>query len=147
MAIVYKGRVFSLEVENARFPNGTEHEVATVRHVPCVVLDHDASAFRANELLGEIGAVLKQVQRALRQLARCGALVLGLVQPDLDQLVRGERRVDRLDDRRRDPGASDLHDGLEPVRAAAQLLALCPGELWGVRLVGLRLVLHERSSS
>ena len=38
MPIVYKGRVFAVEVENARFPNGTEHEVATVRHVPCVVL-------------------------------------------------------------------------------------------------------------
>src|ERR1700704_5781427 len=38
MPIVYKGRVFSVEVGNARFPNGTEHEVATVRHVPCVVL-------------------------------------------------------------------------------------------------------------
>ena len=38
MPIVYRGRVFSVEVENARFPNGTEHEVATVRHVPCVVL-------------------------------------------------------------------------------------------------------------
>jgi ADP-ribose pyrophosphatase len=38
MAIVYKGRVFSVEVENVRFPNGTEHDVATVRHVPCVVL-------------------------------------------------------------------------------------------------------------
>src|SRR3954465_14780429 len=38
MAIVYKGRVFSVDVANVRFPNGTEHEVATVRHVPCVVL-------------------------------------------------------------------------------------------------------------
>src|ERR1700704_6989467 len=38
MPIVYKGRVFSVEVGNVRFPNGTEHEVATVRHVPCVVL-------------------------------------------------------------------------------------------------------------
>jgi ADP-ribose pyrophosphatase len=38
MTIVYKGRVFSVEVENVRFTNGTEHEVATVRHVPCVVL-------------------------------------------------------------------------------------------------------------
>jgi len=38
MAIVYKGRVFSLEVETARFPNGTEHKVEIVRHVPCVVL-------------------------------------------------------------------------------------------------------------
>lgn len=38
MPIVYKGRVFAVEVENARFPNGTEHEVATVRHAPCVVV-------------------------------------------------------------------------------------------------------------
>ena len=38
MAIVYKGRVFSLEVERARFPNGTEHTVEIVRHAPCVVL-------------------------------------------------------------------------------------------------------------
>jgi ADP-ribose pyrophosphatase len=38
MPIVYQGRVFAVEVEHARFPNGTEHEVATVRHVPCVVL-------------------------------------------------------------------------------------------------------------
>jgi 8-oxo-dGTP pyrophosphatase MutT (NUDIX family) len=38
MPIVYKGRVFAVEVEHARFPNGTEHEVATVRHAPCVVL-------------------------------------------------------------------------------------------------------------
>ena len=38
MPIVYSGRAFSVEVERARFPNGTEHEVATVRHVRCVVL-------------------------------------------------------------------------------------------------------------
>src|ERR1700730_6851756 len=38
MPIVYKGRVFAVDIENARFPNGTEHDVATVRHVPCVVL-------------------------------------------------------------------------------------------------------------
>jgi ADP-ribose pyrophosphatase len=38
MAIVYKGRVFSLEVETSRFPNGTEHKVEIVRHAPCVVL-------------------------------------------------------------------------------------------------------------
>ena len=38
MSIVYKGRVFSLEVEDARFPNGTEHRVEIVRHAPCVVL-------------------------------------------------------------------------------------------------------------
>ena len=38
MAIVYKGRVFSLEVETARFPNGSEHKVEIVHHAPCVVL-------------------------------------------------------------------------------------------------------------
>ena len=38
MSVVYKGRVFSVEVEKARFPNGREHEVAIVRHPPSVVL-------------------------------------------------------------------------------------------------------------
>ena len=38
MQIVYKGRVFSVEVERARFPNGREHEVTIVRHPPSVVL-------------------------------------------------------------------------------------------------------------
>jgi ADP-ribose pyrophosphatase len=38
MPVVYKGRVFSVEVERMRFPNGTEHEVAVVRHPPSVVL-------------------------------------------------------------------------------------------------------------
>ncbi len=38
MPIVYRGRVFAVDVERARFPNGTEHEVETVRHSPCVVL-------------------------------------------------------------------------------------------------------------
>jgi ADP-ribose pyrophosphatase len=38
MPIVYKGRVFAVEVERRRFPNGTEHEVAIVRHPPSVVL-------------------------------------------------------------------------------------------------------------
>jgi ADP-ribose pyrophosphatase len=36
--IVYRGRVFSVEVERMRFPNGSEHEVAVVRHPPSVVL-------------------------------------------------------------------------------------------------------------
>jgi ADP-ribose pyrophosphatase len=36
--MVYKGRVFSVEVSNKRFPNGLEHEVAIVRHAPSVVL-------------------------------------------------------------------------------------------------------------
>jgi ADP-ribose pyrophosphatase len=38
MAIVYKGRVFSVEVEKRRYPNGAEHEVAIVRHAPSVVI-------------------------------------------------------------------------------------------------------------
>jgi 8-oxo-dGTP pyrophosphatase MutT (NUDIX family) len=38
MPIVYEGRVFSVEVDRRRFPNGTEHEVAVVRHPPSVVL-------------------------------------------------------------------------------------------------------------
>jgi ADP-ribose pyrophosphatase len=38
MSIVYKGRVFSVEVETRRFPNGREHPVEIVRHAPSVVL-------------------------------------------------------------------------------------------------------------
>jgi ADP-ribose pyrophosphatase len=38
MATVFKGRVFSVEVDTRRFPNGGEHEVAVVRHAPSVVL-------------------------------------------------------------------------------------------------------------
>jgi ADP-ribose pyrophosphatase len=38
MSIIYKGRVFSVEVESRVFPNGTAHEVAIVRHPPSVVL-------------------------------------------------------------------------------------------------------------
>jgi ADP-ribose pyrophosphatase len=38
MAIVFKGRVFSVEVERRRFPNGSEHEVEIVRHSASVVL-------------------------------------------------------------------------------------------------------------
>ncbi len=36
--IVYKGRVFSVEVDQRRQPNGATHEVAIVRHAPSVVL-------------------------------------------------------------------------------------------------------------
>jgi len=35
---IYNGRVFSVEVEQRRFPDGREHEVAIVRHPPSVVL-------------------------------------------------------------------------------------------------------------
>lgn len=38
MPVVYSGRVFSVEVEPHRFPNGREHEVAIVRHPPSVVV-------------------------------------------------------------------------------------------------------------
>jgi ADP-ribose pyrophosphatase len=37
MAVVFKGRVFSVEVDRRRFPNGHEGEVAIVRHGPSVV--------------------------------------------------------------------------------------------------------------
>ena len=38
MPIVYKGRVFSVEVDRHRFPDGREREVAIVRHPPSVVI-------------------------------------------------------------------------------------------------------------
>jgi 8-oxo-dGTP pyrophosphatase MutT (NUDIX family) len=38
MSVVYTGRVFSVEVERVRFPNGRTHEVSVVRHMPSVVL-------------------------------------------------------------------------------------------------------------
>lgn len=38
MPIVYKGRVFAVEVERRAFPDGREREVAIVRHPPSVVL-------------------------------------------------------------------------------------------------------------
>ena len=38
MAIVFTGRVFSVEVEKRRFPNGRDHQVEIVRHPPAVVV-------------------------------------------------------------------------------------------------------------
>lgn len=38
MPIVFKGRVFAVEVSRKRFPNGREHEITVVRHPPSVVL-------------------------------------------------------------------------------------------------------------
>ena len=38
MAIVFKGRVFSVDVETIRLANGREHQTETVRHRPSVVL-------------------------------------------------------------------------------------------------------------
>jgi ADP-ribose pyrophosphatase len=36
--VVYKGKVFSVEVEKVRLPDGREHDIETVRHPPAVVL-------------------------------------------------------------------------------------------------------------
>lgn len=38
MAIVYEGRVFSVDVEERRLPDGSTHRVEVVRHAPSVVL-------------------------------------------------------------------------------------------------------------
>jgi ADP-ribose pyrophosphatase len=38
MPIIYRGRVFSVETERRRFPNGQEHDVEIVRHSASVVL-------------------------------------------------------------------------------------------------------------
>jgi ADP-ribose pyrophosphatase len=38
MAIVFKGRVFSVDVETVQLRNGREHQVETIRHRPSVVL-------------------------------------------------------------------------------------------------------------
>ena len=38
MNTIYRGRVFSVETGRRRLPNGTEHDVAIVRHAPSVVL-------------------------------------------------------------------------------------------------------------
>jgi ADP-ribose pyrophosphatase len=38
MAIVFTGRVFDVEQERRRFPDGSEHDVTIVRHPPSVVL-------------------------------------------------------------------------------------------------------------
>jgi ADP-ribose diphosphatase len=38
MSIVFKGRVFNVEVTRKRHPNGRVHEVAIVRHPPAVVI-------------------------------------------------------------------------------------------------------------
>jgi len=38
MPIVFTGRVFSVEAERRRYPDGSDHDVAIVRHSPSVVL-------------------------------------------------------------------------------------------------------------
>jgi ADP-ribose pyrophosphatase len=38
MEVVFKGRVFSVEIGDQRFPDGSTHEVEVIRHPPSVVL-------------------------------------------------------------------------------------------------------------
>jgi ADP-ribose pyrophosphatase len=38
MSVVYRGRVFSVDVESRRLPNGRDHQVEIVRHPPSIVL-------------------------------------------------------------------------------------------------------------
>ena len=38
MAIVFEGRVFSVEVEKVQLPNGREYQIETIHHAPSVVL-------------------------------------------------------------------------------------------------------------
>jgi ADP-ribose pyrophosphatase len=38
MAIVYSTRVFAVDVETVALADGRSHEMATIRHAPCVVL-------------------------------------------------------------------------------------------------------------
>ena len=38
MSIIYKGRVFSVEIETVTLPDGRAHDVETVRHAQAVVL-------------------------------------------------------------------------------------------------------------
>src|SRR5580765_3802941 len=38
MAIVFRGRVFSVDVETIETAAGKAREIATIRHAPCVVL-------------------------------------------------------------------------------------------------------------
>ena len=48
MAIVYSTRVFAIDVEDVALPDGRSHEVATIRHAPCVVLRREPPVLRAS---------------------------------------------------------------------------------------------------
>ena len=77
MPIIYKGRVFSVEVDMRRFPDGRDHEVAVVRHPASVVLipiEHDGrlvliKQYRASvdRELWELPADLQRVLDELRE--------------------------------------------------------------------------------
>ena len=64
MPTVYKGRVFSVDVVRARFPNGTEHELEIVRHSPSVVLipiQEDGRVVLIRQYRHSVGRVLWEV--------------------------------------------------------------------------------------
>ncbi len=64
MPIVFKGRVFSVEVDTKRYPNGAEHEVAVVRHAPAVVvipLEADGRVVLIRQFRAAIDRVLWEV--------------------------------------------------------------------------------------
>jgi hypothetical protein len=62
------------------------------------------------------------------QRARERALVVGLVQPDLHQLVVEERLVERAHERVADPARAHVHHGPQIVRQRAEPAPLAPGE-------------------
>lgn len=64
MPIVYRGRVFSVEVGRARFPNGTEHELEIVRHARSVVLipiQDDGRVVLIRQYRHSVGRVLWEI--------------------------------------------------------------------------------------
>ena len=64
MAIVFKGRVFAVEVVTKRFPDGREHEITVVRHPPSVVLipmAHDGRVILIRQYRGSVERELWEV--------------------------------------------------------------------------------------
>jgi ADP-ribose pyrophosphatase len=64
MPIVYSGRVFSVEVTRKRFPDGSEHEIAVVRHPPAVVvipIDRDGRVILIRQFRGALDRELWEV--------------------------------------------------------------------------------------
>jgi ADP-ribose pyrophosphatase len=64
MSIVFKGRVFSVEVDQRRFPNGQEHQIEVVRHAPAVVvipIESDGRVVLIRQFRAAIGRELWEV--------------------------------------------------------------------------------------
>jgi ADP-ribose pyrophosphatase len=64
MSIVFKGPVFSVEVTRKRLPNGQEHEVTVVRHVPSVVIipiTHDGQVILIRQYRASVARELWEV--------------------------------------------------------------------------------------